>query len=311
MDTAQRGLGLDWPTAAELARRSAHAAHEVGGDIAAGAGTDHLDLRTVGPGSAGRAAVRDAYRMQLHAIGDTGATPIVMASRALVVAATSADDYLEVYDDLLSDADAPVILHWLGPMFDAALTGYWGSEDLDEATTTFMTIVARHASKVAGVKVSLLDRDREIAMRGALPPGVRMYTGDDFNYPDLIVGDETGHSDALLGVFAAIHPAASAALQALDRGDSPHARAILDSTVALGRHLFEAPTSHYKTGIAFLSWLNGYQSGFTMLAGTHSSRSMSHLSRVLVLADEAGLLTDPELAALRMERLLTVHGVLA
>jgi hypothetical protein len=309
MDTAQRGMGLDWPIAAELARRTAAEARSVGGAVAAGVGTDHLDPRTVSVDARGLATVIAAYREQLEVVAATGATPILMASRALAVAARSAQDYAEVYGKLLGDVDGPVILHWLGPMFDPALQGYWGSDDVAEATETFLGIIAEQPSAVDGVKVSLLDQDHEVRLRARLPAGVRLYTGDDFHYPDLVVGDDDGHSDALLGVFAAIHPAASAALQALDRGDREEARSVLTSTVELGRQLFAAPTSHYKTGIAFLSWLDGHQPGFSMVGGLQSYRSVPHLVRLLQLADEAGLLADPELAAHRMGRLLEVHGV--
>jgi hypothetical protein len=309
MDTAQRGMGLDWPTAAELARRSAAEARSVGGEIASGAGTDHLDPASVSPGDRGLAAVVSAYRDQLEVILGTGATPVLMASRALAAAARGPEDYAHVYGTLLAEVERPVILHWLGDMFDPALRGYWGSVDLDAATETFLGILAEHAAKVDGVKVSLLDQDREVRLRARMPAGVRLYTGDDFHYPDLVVGDGHGHSDALLGVFAAIHPAASAALQALDRGDPAEAHAVLTSTVALGRHLFAAPTSSYKTGIAFLSWLDGHQDGFAMVGGLQSYRSVPHLVRLLLLADEAGLLADPGLAAHRMGRLLEVLGV--
>lgn len=311
MDTAQRGMGLDWPTAAELARRSAAEARAVGGEIASGAGTDHLDPGAVEPGRAGLAQVLAAYREQLEVIEGTGATPILMASRALVVAARDAEDYAEIYGALLREVQRPVILHWLGDVFDPALRGYWGSEDVAAATDVFLAILREHAPRVAGVKVSLLDQQHEVALRAQLPDGVRLYTGDDFHYPDLIVGDDDGHSDALLGVFAAIHPAASAALQALDRGDRAEAHAVLTSTVELGRHLFAAPTSHYKTGIAFLSWLNGHQDGFAMVGGMHGHRSVPHLARLLVLADRAGLLVDPGLAAHRMTRYLEVHGAVS
>jgi hypothetical protein len=311
MDTAQRGMGLDWPTAAELARRTAAEARSVGGAVASGAGTDHLDPATLEPGERGLAAVLAAYREQLDVVSATGATPVLMASRALVAAARGPEDYLAVYDALLAEADRPVILHWLGDMFDPALQGYWGSTDLAAATDTFVCLLTEHAASVDGVKVSLLDQDHEVALRARMPAGVRLYTGDDFHYPDLVVGDASGHSDALLGVFAAIHPAASAALQALDAGDPEEAHAILTSTVELGRHLFAAPTSHYKTGIAFLSWLDGHQPGFSMVGGLHSYRSAPYLVRLLLLADEAGLLADPDLAAHRMRTWLEVHGVVA
>ncbi|MFC7493604.1 MULTISPECIES: dihydrodipicolinate synthase family protein [unclassified Nocardioides] len=309
MDTAQRGMGLDWSTAAELARRTAAEARSVGGAVASGAGTDHLDLASVSPGDRGLATVLAAYRAQLEVVLDTGATPVLMASRALAAAARGPEDYAQVYGSLLAEVDRPVILHWLGEMFDSALRGYWGAVDVDAATETFVGVVNEHAAKIDGVKVSLLDQDHEVRLRGQLPEGVRLYTGDDFHYPDLVVGDEHGHSDALLGVFAAIHPAASAALQALDRGDRAEAHAVLTSTVELGRHIFAAPTSSYKTGIAFLAWLDGHQDGFAMVGGLQSYRSVPHLVRLFRLADEAGLLVDPGLAAHRMGRLLEVAGV--
>ncbi|MCX2729552.1 dihydrodipicolinate synthase family protein [Saccharopolyspora sp. NFXS83] len=309
MDTAQRGMGVGWTQAAELIRRSAAEARAAGGAIAAGAGTDQLDLDGLPSGRAGLDAVLAAYREQLEVVADSGATAIVMASRALAAIARSAADYAAVYGALLDEADAPVILHWLGPMFDPLLTGYWGSEDVAVATTTFLEIIRARPEKVDGVKVSLLDAEHEIALRPALPEGVRLYTGDDFNYPELIVGEGTDHSDALLGVFAAIYPAASAAIQALDRDDPGTAKSILDSTEPLGRLLFEAPTFHYKTGIAFLSWLNGHQPGFAMAGGLHAGRSVPHLAEVLRSADRAGLLLDPGLAAHRMRQFLAVNGV--
>lgn len=309
MDTAQRGMGLDWTAAAGLIRRSAAEARSVGGRIACGAGTDQLDLTTLRAGRAGLTVVLDAYREQLEVVGNAGATTIVMASRALAKVARSAEDYAAVYDAVLDEADAPVILHWLGSMFDPALTGYWGSDDLDRATATCLDVIRARPEKVDGIKVSLLDAEREVALRRALPAGVRLYTGDDYNYPELLVGEGDDYSHALLGIFAAIYPAASAALQELDRGDSASARSILDSTQALGRLIFEAPTYFYKTGIAFLSWLNGHQPGFSMAGGLHSGRSLPHLCQVFVLADRAGLLLDPELAAARMRQFLAVQGV--
>ncbi len=311
MDTAQRGMGVGWAQAAELIRRSAAEARAAGGVIAAGAGTDQLDLAGLPAGRSGLDAVLAAYREQLEVVAGSGATVIVMASRALAAVARSAEDYAEVYGALLDEADAPVILHWLGPMFDPSLTGYWGSEDVAVATETFLEIIRARPDKVNGVKVSLLDAEHEIALRQALPDGVRLYTGDDFNYPELIVGEGADHSDALLGIFAAIYPAASAAIQALDRDDPDSARSILDTTEPLGRHIFEAPTFHYKTGIAFLSWLNGHQPGFSLAGGLHAGRSVPHLAEVLRLADHAGLLLDPDLAAGRMRQFLAVNGVRA
>ncbi|MGX9293573.1 dihydrodipicolinate synthase family protein [Tsukamurella paurometabola] len=310
MDTAQRGMGLDWAATAELIRRSSAEARAVGGRIACGAGTDQLDPATLPSGRAGLRAITDAYREQIEVVAGAGAQVILMASRALAAVAESAEDYLTVYGTLLAEVDRPVVLHWLGEMFDPALRGYWGSADVGEATRTFLRLIEENAAAVDGVKVSLLDAGHEIALRRALPEGVRLYTGDDFNYPELVVGDEHGHSDALLGIFAAIYPAASTALQALDAGDAARARAILDSTRDLGRLVFEAPTYYYKTGIAFLSWLNGRQPGFVMVGGLATGRSVEHLSRVFVLADRAGLLRDPEYAARRMRGYLEVNGVL-
>lgn len=312
MDTAQRGMGVDWTAAAELIRRSAAEAATVGGSIACGAGTDQLSLSAVPEGRQGLATVIDAYREQMKVVADTGATTIVMASRALARVARSAEDYAEVYATLLDEAESPVILHWLGDMFDPALAGYWGSSSVEEATETFLDVIRARPGKVDGVKVSLLDAEHEVGLRRALPGGVRLYTGDDFNYPELIVGEGTEEgefSHALLGIFAAIYPAASAALQALDEGDPETARQLLESTQALGRKIFEAPTYYYKTGIAFLSWLNGHQPGFSMAGGLHTGRSVPHLAEVFRLADAAGLLTEPDLAAARMRAFLTVQGV--
>ena len=309
MDTAQRGMGLDWPAAAELIRRSGAEAAAVGGRLACGAGTDHLVPEDVPCGAAGLSVIIDAYREQVDVVREAGAQVIVMASRALARVASSPADYLRVYDAVLAHTDQPVILHWLGDMFDPALRGYWGSGEIDTATATFLELIANHVDKVDGVKVSLLDAGHEIALRRALPAGVRLYTGDDFNYPELIIGDDQGHSDALLGIFAAIYPAASTALQELDAGNQARAGEILESTRALGRHIFTAPTYYYKTGIAFLSWLNGLQPGFTMVGGLASGRSLSHLCELFVLVDRAGLLRDPDVAAHRMRMFLEVHGV--
>lgn len=307
MDTAQRGMGMDWVATRELIVRSGREAAAVGGLLACGAGTDQLT--DVPQGARGLQVITDAYREQIDVVRGAGARVILMASRALARTATSPEDYLSVYGTLLAEADRPVILHWLGEMFDPALRGYWGSEDIYSATATFEGLIRRYADKVDGVKVSLLDAAHEVALRRALPDGVRLYTGDDFNYPELILGDDQGHSDALLGIFAAIYPAASAALQRLDGGDAAGARQILDSTQALGRQIFSAPTYYYKTGIAFLAWLNGHQPGFAMVGGLASGRSVSHLCEVFVLADRAGLLVDPDLAAERMRTFLTVNGV--
>ncbi|BBY16564.1 dihydrodipicolinate synthase family protein [Mycolicibacterium litorale] len=312
MDTAQRGMGLDWPATRELICRSGREAATVGGLLACGAGTDQLDPADVPAGARGLAVIADAYREQIEVVREAGANVILMASRALANAATTPADYLSVYGTLLAEADRPVILHWLGEMFDPALRGYWGDRDIARATATFQELIATHADKIDGVKVSLLDADHEVALRRALPTGVRLYTGDDFNYPELIVGDGfpgRDHSDALLGIFAAIYPAASTALQHLDLGETDRASEILESTRALGRHIFAAPTYYYKTGIAFLSWLNGHQAGFTMVGGLAAGRSVAHLCEVFALADRAGLLTDPHLAAHRMRTFLAVNGV--
>lgn len=309
MDTAQRGMGMSWPATAELIRRSAAEAASVGGRLACGAGTDQLELADIPSGTAGLTAVADAYREQIATIREAGAQVVVMASRALAAVATSADDYLSVYRALLSEVERPVILHWLGEMFDPALRGYWGSSDIASATETFVRLIEENADRVDGVKVSLLDAEHEVALRRALPAGVRLYTGDDFNYPELIMGDEHGHSDALLGIFAAIYPAASTALQEIDAGDPVRAREILDSTQALGRHIFETPTYYYKTGIAFLAWLNGHQPGFALVGGLATGRSLPHLTRIFVLADRAGLLADPDRAAHRMRVFLELNGI--
>ncbi|MFJ8670237.1 dihydrodipicolinate synthase family protein [Streptomyces sp. NPDC093600] len=303
MDTAQRGMGLDWAGAAELIRRSAAEAKAVGGRIACGVGTDQLT------GPAGLAAVREAYEEQLALVEETGSQAILMASRALAAAAASPDDYLDTYAHLLRQASEPVILHWLGPMFDPALDGYWGSADLDTATDTFLEVIAAHPDKVDGIKVSLLDAQREIDLRRRLPQGVRCYTGDDFHYPELIAGDDQGFSHALLGIFDPLGPLAARAVRVLDTGDVKGFRELLDPTVELSRHLFQAPTRFYKTGVVFLAWLAGHQEHFTMVGGLQSARSLPHLARAYELADGLGLFPDPELAESRMRSLLTVYGV--
>jgi hypothetical protein len=302
MDTAQRGMGLDWPAAAELVRRSAAEAKAVGGRIAAGVGTDQLT------GPTDLAGVRDAYEEQLSFVESTGAQPVLMASRALAATAAGAEDYLAVYAHLLRQSAEPVILHWLGPMFDPALEGYWGSADPDTATDVFLKVVAEHPDKVDGVKVSLLDAGREVELRRRLPEGVRCYTGDDFHYPELIEGDEHGFSHALLGVFDPLGPPAAEAVRVLDTGDKEGFRALLDPTVALSRHLFSAPTRFYKTGVVFLAWLAGHQDHFTMVGGLQSARSLPHLAKAYEMADGLGLFPDPELAEARMKSLLSVYG---
>jgi hypothetical protein len=238
-------------------------------------------------------------------VEEAGAQAILMASRDLARIATSSEDYATVYAALLQQVGQPAILHWLGPMFDPALSGYWGSADVSTATAAFVDLVRSHADKVDGVKVSLLDADHEIALRAALPDGVRLYTGDDFNYPGLI---ESG-SHALLGIFDPIAPAAAAAVRALDQGDTAAFHDALDDTVPLSRHLFGAPTYYYKTGVVFLAWLNGHQSGFRMVGGLESARSITHLAEAFRLADHAGLLSDPDLAVQRMSTLLAVQGI--
>lgn len=304
MDTAQRNMGLDWRAVRELISRSAAQAKEFGARIASGAGTDHRDdVRSVED-------VIAAYLEQIAFVESTGSQVIVMASRQLATVAASADDYLRVYDTLLGQVREPVIIHWLGEAFDPNLRGYWGSIDTAEATGTFLDLVKTHASKIDGVKVSLLSADHEIGLRAALPGGVRLYTGDDFNYPELIKGDGTHYSDALLGAFAAIAPAASAALAALDDDDLRTYDAELAPTLELSRHIFEAPTYRYKTGIAFLSWLTGGQPGFTMVGGLQSARGVVHLARLFELANTARLLPDPAMAAHRMRLWLEGAGAL-
>jgi hypothetical protein len=305
MDTAQRGMGLDWPATQELIRRAVAEANAVRGGIAAGAGTDHL----VHTPATTLHDVRAAYEEQCAFVEGTGAQVILMASRALAVAARTPDDYAELYGHVLGQLRQPAILHWLGPMFDPALDGYWGHADLDAAAETMLAIIAANRAKVDGVKVSLLDDAREIALRRRLPDGVGLYTGDDFNYPELIRGDAHGYSDALLGIFDAIAPAAAAALAALDAGDGARYGEILAPTVALSRHIFQAPTYSYKTGIVFLAYLNGHQRHFRMVGGKESARSITHLAELFVLADRAGLLRNPDLAAGRMRGVVELAGV--
>jgi hypothetical protein len=306
MDTAQRGMGLDWPTSLELIRRSLDAARDhPGALVASGCGTDHLAPST----SLRLDEVIAAYEAQMEAIEALGGRLILMASRALAACAKSPDDYARVYDRLLTQAREPVVIHWLGDMFDPALAGYWGHADPMAAMDVAVDILNRHAAKIDGVKISLLDKDKEIAMRRRLAEGIRMYTGDDFNFAELIAGDDQGYSDALLGIFDAIAPAASAALTALAKGDQATFHAILGPTVPLSRHIFCAPTRFYKTGVVFMAWLNGYQDHFVMVGGQQSTRNILHLAELFRLADAAGLLEDPDRACERMSQLLATHGL--
>ena len=305
MDTAQRGMGMDWPTSLDLIRRSVAAAHAGGHLVACGAGTDHIapaaDLTIDG--------VIAAYEHQCEAVEATGGRVILMASRALAAIATGPEDYQKVYDRVLSGLTQPAILHWLGEMFDPALEGYWGSPDHEKAMEACLAVIAANAAKVDGIKISLLSAEKEIAMRRRLPKGVRMYTGDDFNYPDLIAGDEQGYSHALLGIFDPIAGAAARALSALANGDDAAYRAAFDPTVPLSRHVFRTPTRFYKTGVVFLAYLNGHQDHFTMLGGQESARSTLHLADIVRLGSAAGLFPDPDMAASRAARVMAVRGV--
>ena len=306
MDTAQRGMGLDWPGARELIRQSlAAAAPEERGRIFSGVGTEQLEP----------AAARDidhvtaAYLDQLHAVQGMGGRVILMASRALAKVARSPADYAVVYRRVLSEAEQPVILHWLGDMFDPALKGYWGADGFAAALETSLEVIAENAAKVDGIKISLLDAEKEIVMRRRLPAGVKMYTGDDFNYPELIKGDAESYSHALLGIFDPIAPSASAALAALARGDTAEYDRIFAPTVPLSRHIFRAPTQYYKTGVVFMAWLNGWQEHFVMVGGAQAMRPLPYFTDLFRLADAAGLLRDPEMAVARMKRLLALYGV--
>ncbi|MGE3066765.1 MAG: dihydrodipicolinate synthase family protein [Hyphomicrobiaceae bacterium] len=305
MDTAQRGMGLDWPTSLELIRRSVALAKSEGGLIASGAGTDHI---AASPSTTIDDVIR-AYEEQCAAVEGAGGRIILMASRALCAAAKSPDDYRKVYGRILRQVKEPVIIHWLGEMFDPALDGYWGSKDHWKSMDVCVDVIAEHAAKVDGVKISLLDKDKEIAMRRRLPASVRMYTGDDFNYAELIAGDDKGYSHALLGIFDAIAPAAAGALGALAQGDTAAFHDILAPTVPLSRHIFKAPTRFYKTGVVFMAYLNGLQNHFLMVGGQQSTRSIPHLAELFRLADAAGLLRDPEMAVARMRKVLDLAGV--
>ncbi len=306
MDTAQRGMGLGWPEARELIRRAlAEAGSRKDALIACGAGTDHL---APGPDVTIDTIIR-AYEEQIETVEAAGGRIILMASRALAAAAKGPDDYIRVYDRILRQVREPVIIHWLGEMFDPALQGYWGNGDHLKAMETCLQVIESNAAKVDGIKISLLSKEKEVTMRRQLPKSVRMYTGDDFNYAELIAGDEQGHSDALLGIFDAIAPAASAALDALGRKSNREFFDLLEPTVPLSRHIFKAPTRFYKTGVVFLAYLNGLQDHFTMIGGQQSTRSLTHLAELFRLADKARVLADPEMATARMKQVLAVHGV--
>jgi hypothetical protein len=297
-------MGLDWPTALELIQSSLKSAGPDGARIYSGAGTDHLapqDARSPDD-------VIRAYAEQFDAIQKVSGRIIMMASRALVRVAQSPDDYLKVYARVLAMADKPVILHWLGDMFDPALAGYWGSKDIGKAMDTCLAMIVANATKVDGIKISLLDDAQEITMRRKLAASVKMYTGDDFNYPSLIAGDDRGYSHALLGIFDAIAPAASQALTALAAGDAKTYHDLLGPTVPLSRLIFRAPTQFYKTGVVFLAWLNGHQDHFVMVGGAQSTRPLPYFIDVFKLADQAGLLRNPDLAASRMKQLLALYG---
>jgi hypothetical protein len=305
MDTAQRGMGLDWSNSLELIRRSVAAAKARDGLVFSGAGTDHL------PDNAASTLdeIVAAYERQVSDIEKVGGRIILMCSRALTRAARNAEDYVNVYSRILRQVREPVIIHWLGDMFDPALTGYWGSRDIDAAMDTVLGIINEYASRVDGIKISLLDKDKEVVMRRRLANGVRMYTGDDFNYAELIAGDSEGYSHALLGIFDAIAPAAAAALTSLASGDRVAFDRILSPTVPLSRHIFKAPTRFYKTGVVFLAYLNGHQDHFTMVGGQESTRSTLHLAELFRLSDKAGILRDHELAARRMRTIMAARGI--
>ena len=304
MDTAQRNMGLDPKATRELITRSAAEARAAGGVLVVGVNTDHVDDEVIT-----LPAIVDAYVEQLHFAEDQGAGTVLMASRHLARAASSPADYAHVYREVLTRAGAPVILHWLGAAFDPQLAGYFGTGDISARIDTVVAIMTEHADRVRGIKMSLLDAGHEVAVRSRLPQGTTMFTGDDYNYVGLIEGDGQRHSDALLGAFAAVAPNASAAIQALDAGDPAEYRRILGPTEDLARHIFAAPTFYYKAGVAFLSWLNGHQPAFTMVGGLHSARSLPHLSTLVRLADRAGALEVPDLAAERWNAYLAVHGI--
>ena len=305
MDTAQRGMGLDWKAAQELIAKSVTEAKSVNGLIACGAGTDHLDLTQ----NLTLADVQNAYETQVAFVENAGGQIILMASRALAKCAKTPDDYRAIYDRILAQVRQPVIIHWLGEMFDPQLANYWGTSDLDEAMQICLGVIRDNAAKIDGIKISLLSAEREIEMRRLLPESVKMYTGDDFNYPELIAGDEHGFSHALLGIFDAIAPQASAAIQSLDAGDAATYHRIFAPTVPLSRHIFQKPTFFYKTGIVFLAYLNGHQNHFRMIGGQEAARSVLHLSELFRFADKAEVFANPEVAANRMKTFLRIAGV--
>ncbi|ANK74259.1 MULTISPECIES: dihydrodipicolinate synthase family protein [Ensifer] len=306
MDTAQRGMGLAWPGAQELIRRSLSDARQVAGaDLACGAGTDHLaptDARSLDD-------VIAAYEEQVGFVEGEGGRAIMMASRALARVAQSADDYRFVYGRILGQTRHKVVLHWLGDMFDPQLRGYWGSENFDQALDTVLSIIEANRDKVEGIKISLLENAKEVALRNRLPEGVLCFTGDDFNYAELIEGDGTKYSHALLGIFDAVAPSASKALAALAKDDLATFRGVIEPTVPLSRKIFEAPTQYYKAGVVLLAWLNGHQRHFTMPAGMQSARGVLHYADIFRLADRANVLDRPELALQRMKSLLSTLGV--
>jgi len=305
MDTAQRGMGMDWPTSLELIRRSVALARDGGHLIACGAGSDHLNLETVTTID----EVIEAYEEQCQAIEAEGGKIILMASRALAKVATSPDDYHQVYGHILNALREPVILHWLGDMFDPQLKNYWGSNDPMRAMETCLAMIHDNAAKIDGIKISLLSAEKEIAMRRRLPAGVKIYTGDDFNYPEMIAGDGMQFSHALLGIFDPIAPVATKALNALAQGDMKQYEAAFSPTVPLSRHIFKAPTQFYKTGVVFLAYLNGHQDHFTMLGGQQSARSALHLAQIVRLASQAGLFVDLERVAKRVAHVMRLYGV--
>jgi hypothetical protein len=306
MDTAQRGMGVDWPTALELVKRSLELARGIeGADLASGAGTDQLtDFSGLTLDD-----VRRAYIEQIDAIEGAGGRIILMASRALAAVARGPQDYISLYDELIQGCRNPVILHWLGDMFDAQLAGYWGRNDVWQNMDTVMAIISDNADKVDGIKISLLETEYECELRKRLPAGVKMFTGDDFNYPELIEGDGEYHSHGLLGIFDPIAPVAAQALEALALGDNARYQALMQPTIPLSRKIFESPTQFYKAGVVFIAWLNGYQDHFSMAGGMQSSRSISHYAEVFRLADRAGVLKNPQLATQRMQQLLAVYGI--